>query len=243
MQINHAAEPTKPQPFPVSAPTSFSSHESICQNDWDAFRGLDHMENHWTRSAWSAGQETYFWYLTFTDPKLSDMAERCQHGLGRSGLDWVPVDGLHTTLLKIGGSSHIGEDQIRTIAEVAKQGLSQIEPFDLAVGPLAGSGGAIRFSMSPWTEILRVHQTARAATLKELPDLTIADTEYLRPHLGIAYSNRRQPAEPLVSKVSQLRSIAPVAVRVESVQIVRLRRESNTYRWQDVELLRLGSTD
>ncbi|MFB8007525.1 2'-5' RNA ligase family protein [Nocardia sp. NPDC056000] len=245
MQTSHDSEPlndpAKSGPFPASMPGSITSHESIRENDWDAFRGIDYMENHWTRSVWSADQETYFWYLTFDDQALSQMTERCQRELGVVELDFVPIDGLHITLLKIGNRDQIAEGDISAIADCAQKGLGKVEPFELTVGPLAGSHGAIRFSVSPWSEILAIHETVRAATLSVLPHLKTAETQNLRPHLGIGYSNRRQRAEPLISKVSQIRDISPVTVRVDTAKLVRLRRESSAYRWHDVAALELGS--
>ncbi|MEU0545020.1 2'-5' RNA ligase family protein [Nocardia sp. NPDC005978] len=246
MQTNSDSVPSSERvasgPFPESAPGSVSSPESIRQNDWEAFCGVDTMEDHWSRSVWAAGQETYFWYLTFDNPELSRAAEQCQLELGAVGLDHVPSDGLHLTLSKIGNADRVRTDQIGAIVEAARNELALIKPFDLSVGPLAGSRGAIRFSVSPWSEILDIHRAATSATLDVIPDLRIADTKSFRPHIGIAYSNRRQTAKPLISSVSRLRDLTPIDVRVESVEIVRLRRESNAYRWTNVESFQLGSS-
>ncbi|MGX1805185.1 2'-5' RNA ligase family protein [Nocardia sp. NPDC055321] len=233
--------PAKATAFPRSAPRSLSSDEAISKNDWEAFRGIENMENHWTRSVWATDQQTYFWYLTFEDPALATMAASCQDSLDPDGLDFVPVDGLHMTLLKIGNDDLVTHDEIYALADVAKEMLSHIEPFDLSVGPLAGSRGAIRFSASPWSQLFELHQIARTATLTALPNLSPAATALFRPHVGIGYSNRNQPAKPLIDQVSQLRTIAPVKICVDAVRIVKLRRESSAYRWDDVATLGLGA--
>lgn len=198
------------------------------------------MENHWSRGAWSADQETYFWYLTFSDEELAEKTEQIQTGLDIGGLDFVPLDGLHITVLKIGNRDGVTAEEIQAIADSAKKKFDELEPFQLEVGPLAGSRGAVRFSVSPWSELVELHRIARAATLEVLPDLEIADTAAFRPHLGIGYSNRHQPAEPLISKISKLRDSSPVRVYVDSVRIVRLRREEHAYRWDDVATIELG---
>ncbi|MET8424512.1 hypothetical protein [Nocardia sp. NPDC004860] len=70
-----------PTAFPAAAPASPASHESIRQNDWEAFQDVDFMENHWGRNQAAADDESYYWYLTFDDPRLSAIAESCQETL------------------------------------------------------------------------------------------------------------------------------------------------------------------
>ncbi|MFE3028347.1 2'-5' RNA ligase family protein [Nocardia tengchongensis] len=220
--------------FPELPPTSLTDIASIRENDWAAFCDVEQMVNHWGRNAWPAGREVYFWYLTFEDQNLVNLVAGCHAGVGPDGIDFVPLDALHMTILRIGDCSEITEGDIHAIADEAKQRLSEVRSFNLSVGPLAGSRGAIRFTVSPWNELFKVHQIVRESTRKVLPALAIASTTGFRPHIGVGYSNQKQDAEPFIKQVSSLRHIAPVTVRVDTVKIVRLRREPHTYRWSDV---------
>lgn len=225
--------------FPESLPTSLSDHRSICENDWEAFRSVKLMANHWGRNEWPAGREVYFWYLTFPNQELVDLVENCRARLGLEGIDFVPLDGLHITVLRIGDRDEIAEEDIQAVVDDAKQRLDELEAFKLWVGPLAGSRGAIRLSVSPWVELFTLHQIVRESTHKVLPNLTLAETASFRPHLGIGYSNREQPAEPFIEQVGALRDITPATVEVDAIKLVRLRREPHTYCWEDVATLEL----
>ncbi|MGV9838908.1 2'-5' RNA ligase family protein [Nocardia niigatensis] len=246
MQIRPDVEQSdagRPAAFPAAAPASPASHESIRENDWEAFQDVDFMENHWGRRQDAVDHESYYWYLTFDDPKLSAVTESCQETLDADSLDWVPLDGLHLTMLRIGSTDQVTEAAIQAIANAAKTDLNAVRSFPLTIGPLAGSRGAVRFSVAPWSELLDLHRIARTATAEVLPEAVIAETDNFRPHLGIGYSNRRQQAEPIISKVCQLRGIPPVSVHVDTIRIVRLRREGRTYRWRDVVAIDLEPTD
>ncbi|UGT45167.1 2'-5' RNA ligase family protein [Nocardia yamanashiensis] len=198
------------------------------------------MINHWGRNEWPAGHEIYYWYLTFRDPKLVEMTKQCRTCLKPDGIDFVPLDGLHITVLGIGGRDEIAEHDIQAVANDARAQLRKVNQFDLTVGPLAGSRGALRFTVAPWTELFQLHQILEESTRKVLPDLPIVSTQRFRPHLGIGYSNQLQEAEPFIEQVAALRDTKPVTVRVDAIKLVRLRREPRAYRWDDVATLDLN---
>ncbi|QVI24124.1 2'-5' RNA ligase family protein [Nocardia tengchongensis] len=225
--------------FPESLPTSLSDRRSICENDWSAFRNIEYTVDHWSRNEWPSGREVFYWYLTFRNSELINLAQLCQNSLNSDGFDLVPLDRLHITILRIGNYDEISQEDIQAIADSAKVGLSDIDSFDLTVGPLAGSRGAVRFTVSPWKELFQLHRILGAATRKVLPDLPIASTQRFRPHLGIGYSNRQQEAASLIEQVASLRDATPVTVQVEAVKLVRLRRELHAYHWEDVATLAL----
>ncbi|MEV6098653.1 2'-5' RNA ligase family protein [Nocardia sp. NPDC051981] len=200
------------------------------------------MIDHWGRRDWPADHETYFWYLTFRDLELIELARHCNNELKLDGIDFAPLDGLHITMLRIGDLDEIKDDDIQALAGNAKPKLNDVKSFTLEIGPLAGSRGAIRFSVSPWTELFNLHQVIRDSTQQIFPSIPIASTENFRPHLGIGYSNRRQDAEPIIKQISSIRDLSTATVQVEAIKIVRLRRESQAYRWNDVATLELGAS-
>jgi 2'-5' RNA ligase len=235
----HGVVPTK-RPFPLRQPASTSDPSAIRSNDWAAFRQLGNLHDHWTLKSWAPGQSGYYWYLTFDDPALTDLAERCQKVLADDGIDPVPLDALHMTLLNVGKVGDISSEQLAGIAAAAHSRLADIAPFDVEVGPLTGSRSALRFSVTPWDNLLDLHRALREATATHRPTSRLAETIEFRPHLGIGYINRSQTAAALIGDVSALRDLPPVTVRVNKVDLVELRRDGRQYRWTDRAVLPLG---
>ncbi|MGY2036644.1 2'-5' RNA ligase family protein [Nocardia gipuzkoensis] len=230
--------PTK-RPFPLLQPASTSDPSAIRANDWTAFRQLGTLHDHWTLKSWEPGQSGYYWYLTFDDPALTDLAERCQKSLSDDGIDPVPLDALHMTLLSVGKVGDVSGEQLAGIVDAARARLAGVEPFDVEVGPLTGSRSALRFSVTPWDSLLKLHRTLREATATHRPTSRLAETTELRPHLGIGYINRPQNAAALIADVAALRDLPPVTVQVSKVDLVELRRDGRQYRWTDRAVLPL----
>lgn len=229
------------RPFPPLPPRSTSDAEVIRNNDWAAFRRLDEVADHWTLKRWTPGQTGFYWYLTFSDPSLVDLATRCRKELARAGIDPVPLDGLHLTLLGIGKSDAVPDDELSTITAAARSRLRAVPPFCLGIGPLTGSRSALRFSVTPWDDLLALHGVLREATTSVRPSTEIAETSQFRPHVGIGYLNTPQQAAPLIEEVAPLRHLPPVTVSVTEVRLVQLRRDGKSYRWTDRAIVPLGS--
>ncbi|MET9024952.1 2'-5' RNA ligase family protein [Nocardia sp. NPDC004168] len=228
------------RPFPLLQPASTSDAAAIRTNDWTAFRQLENLHDHWTLKSWAPGRSGYYWYLTFDDPALTDLAERCQKTLADGGIDLVPLDALHMTLLSVGKVGEVSDEQLAGIAETARARLADIAPFDLEVGPLTGSSSALRFSVAPWHNLLTLHHALRAATAAHRPTSRLAETTDFRPHIGIGYLNRPRNSAALITEVAALRDLPPVTVRVSKVDLVELRRDGRRYRWTDHAVLPLG---
>ncbi|WP_083883768.1 2'-5' RNA ligase family protein [Nocardia higoensis] len=231
---------TPKSPFPALPPASTSDAAAIRDNDWTAFRQLERVDDHWTLKSWTPGQSGFYWYLTFDDTQLVELAVRCQKELTGDGIDFVPPDGLHLTLLKAGRSVDLSEAQLSTIVETARRRLTTISPFDLDVGPLTGSRSALRFSVTPWSDLLELHRALREATATSRPHGALSETTRFRPHLGIGYINTPQSAMQLIDEVATLRDLPPVTVSVTEVRLVQLRREDRRYRWTDRAVVVLG---
>ncbi|MCP2316656.1 2'-5' RNA ligase [Nocardia amikacinitolerans] len=231
---------TLKRPFPLPLPASTSRADAIRDNDWAAFRQLSELHDHWTLKAWSPGQSGYYWYLTFDDAELVDLVSRCQAALVDDGIDPVPTDGLHLTVLGFGKTSEVSDDQLSEVVAAARETLSDQAAFDLEIGPLTGSRSAIRFSVAPWDPLLNLHGRLRDAVATTRPANMPPQTTEFRPHLGIGYVNRQQCAAPLISSVAALRGLPPVTARVDRVSLVELRREGRAYRWNDQAEIPLG---
>ncbi|WP_433621914.1 2'-5' RNA ligase family protein [Nocardia sp. CA-120079] len=230
---------TSKRPFPPLRPTSTAEPSIIRRNDWSAFRELTELDDHWTLKGWASGRSGYYWYLTFSDPALADLASECQVQLGTDTLDPVPLNSLHLTLLSIGNTDQVPDAELARLTHLAHQQLAGFKSFDLSVGPLAGSRSAVRFSVAPWEPLLDLHRSLRECTLTIRPSSRLTETSEFRPHLGIAYINKQQTANGLVDAVRQLRELAPVTVRVDNVHLVELRRDGRKYVWRDQAVIPL----
>ncbi|MEU7205474.1 2'-5' RNA ligase family protein [Streptomyces sp. NPDC045470] len=216
--------------FPPVPPSDVDDVACVLAADWDAFRGLDRMANHWDRPGWGIRDRTYYWMLTFpAAPGLITETRVCQQHLARHGLDPVPEDGLHITMNRIGAVQDIARARVD---ELARQAVDLVGgPFEIQAHPLAGSPGAVRFTVTPWPALVRLHAAlGHAAHATALP-VRGRPTGLFRPHLGIFYCPADRPAAPVIESVAALRQRRPIPVQVESVELVALRREHRAYRW------------
>jgi len=210
------------------------------ERDWQEFQRLDYMGNHWERPGWAPGRRAYYWYITLGDtPPLNAMAAECQSTLNLPYLDPVPLDRLHLTVQRLAFEDEIATSQVDATARRARQLLSGVESFELNIGPLAGSRGAVRFSVSPWAPIENLRRALREA-ISSSTDIRPSRSESdFRPHVGIAYCNARVQAPELIQRVSQLRHLPTIQTRVSEVSLVRLSRTDRGYCWEPLATLPL----
>ncbi|GAA3239855.1 2'-5' RNA ligase family protein [Actinocorallia longicatena] len=226
--------------FPPAPPSDLDGAEAIIANDWAAFEHLERMHDHWDRDRWTERYRAYYWMLTFPDaPHLVKLARQCQEALAPLGMDNVPDDGLHITMTKIGEAADIDRDAVERLASATLGTLPP--PFVIHAHPLVASRGAARFTVTPWTPLVRLHQAITTAnTAARLPGGR--PTSRFRPHLGIAYNNRERSAAELAPLLAPLRSLPSVALRVASIDVVELRREDTAYRWDVIRTVPLSSS-
>jgi 2'-5' RNA ligase len=218
----------------IEAVRTVQQHE-----DWRRFRSLTSMVDHWDRPGWTPHRKAYFWYLTFNSPLLRELAAKCQAEVRSASLDPVPLNGLHMTVARVGWVDEVSHRDIENLIHIARTFCSNLRPFFISVGPLAGSAGAIRFSVAPWEPIIVLRQHLLDARKIVCGDVD-EETEF-RPHVGIAYSNSVQPACPMIATVEALRELPPTPVPVTHVDLVALRREDHTYVWDTLGRVPLGA--
>jgi len=226
--------------FPEHFPQSLSDPAVIAAHDWSAFCDLDVLTDHWDRPGWTPSRRSYHWFITLgNQPALIDLAQRCQQALAAFELDPVAPESLHLTLCRVGFTDEVTEEEARSVAGAARRRVGTPGPLRLTVGPLTGSPGAVRFSVSPWEPLKELHDR-----LIETRGAVLASPACIggfRPHVGIAYSNRTMPASPVRAVIEPLRRLSPVQVTARAAHLVLLRREDHAYRWERLETLRLTS--
>lgn len=223
--------------FPPAPPPDLDDPQKIASNDWDAFRAVERMTNHWDRPGWAPGHRAYYWMLAFPEePELIAQARSCQQALASLDMDEVPHDGLHITMNKIGSCADVEPAAVDALAQLADDTLGA--DFEIRAEPMAGSTGAIRFSVTPWTPLVELHAALhRAGQRAGVPGGR--PSSLFRPHLGILYNNRDRAAAPVIDAVAPLRNRPSITLPVERVDLVELRRKERTYRWRVLHSLTL----
>src|SRR5712691_5433248 len=113
----------------------------------ERFRQLRWLHNHWSRPI---GPRAYYWYLTFENsPELHRLAAECQQALAFPYYDLTPLSDLHLTLDRIAFDGDITPDQLGTIETAARRACREVLPFDVTIGCLGGTAGAVGFTAFP----------------------------------------------------------------------------------------------
>jgi 2'-5' RNA ligase len=229
--------PTRSSVFPADPPPSLTDPDVIAEHDWAAFSAVTTMANHWDRSGWASERRHFYWFLTVEHaPDVHRLAEQCQRQLSQPELDLTAIDGLHITLSRIGTSD---EETLARLAGVARAQCAELEPFVIQAIPLAGSRGAVRFSLAPWEPLLQLHDLLiNAGSAVGLT--AVNPTSDFRPHLGIAYCKEPAPAAPLHAAMAGLRRLGPAELPVRTVKLVELHRDGRRYHWTTMTEIFLG---
>ncbi len=215
-----------------------SEHDPV-HDDWERFRVLPLMTDHWDRPGWTPGRRSVHWLLTFDSTPLRDLAATCQQQLhDLDCLDPVAADGLHLTVRRLAFTDEIDPATLTTVTRQVAERCRNLPAFRLRVGPLAGSSGAVRFTVAPWEPLVRLRDAVDdVSSACGLPTVT----RRFRPHVGIAYCNRDTPAEPIIHRVAGLRDLPPAEVSVVDLRRVRLYRDGRTYQWDTVTVVPLSA--
>jgi 2'-5' RNA ligase len=213
----------------------------IAAHDWAAFRDVAEVHDHWQRPGWSPDMRAYYWLLEITDPAFTEQAAHCQDVIGRlRAFDLISPDGYHSTLGRIAPVGAVDGHHLDHLVRLVHADTPRA--FPLTAIPLTGSRGALRYSVAPWTPIIDLHRRLVAASeAAGLPRMT--PSSRLRPHISIGYCNQLLPAEPVRAAVEPLRTLTPVQVLVDRVDLVELRREPAAYKWQVIHTVRLPTSD
>lgn len=204
----------------------------------ERFRNIKLLHNHWSRPI---GPRAYYWYLTFENcPELHSLASQCQEAISFPYYDLTPLPDLHISLDRVAFDNDITLDRLEVIEAVAVRACEKVPPFDITIGSLGGTPGAIGFTAFPARPIQELRDTFRAATLSVYPDAPVRQSEF-HPHVAIAYANSDNvPAAEVIATVEQLNATAPASVTITEGTLVLLERRSRSYAWQAVSRIPLA---
>ena len=228
--------------FPPGWPPSLADPAAIRDYDWQAFCQVKTLVNHWDRPGWTPGRRAWYWFVTFDQhPTLTALAQHCQQRLAHLGLDPVPLNGLHLTLARVGFTDELAAEHALAAAAAARQACAGLPAFPVSIGPLAGSRGAVRFTVTPWDRLVELHRRLTQATTAALDGHAPDPGAPFRPHVSIAYNPRPRPAGPVIDAVAALRHLPPAQALVTAARLVCLRRQGRAYRWEVTATVPLDS--
>lgn len=207
----------------------------------ERFRSVQRLRNHWSRPV---GPRAYYWYLTFEQSlQLHSLAAECQEVIAFPYYDLIPAHGLHLTLDRISFEDDITADQLNDIEANAREACRRILSFDVTIGRLSGTRGAVGFTAFPVEPISELRTALRRATLSICPDAPVRHSEF-HPHLTIAYANSDDvPAAQVIAAVERLNAVARVDVTIRQAALVLLERDQHSYTWDVVSQVPLRSDD
>lgn len=223
--------------FPPRPPADPDDPASILATDQAAFDRLTHLKTHWDRPGWKPGDRKIYWLATFEHHhRLAATTLAIQEQLRPLGLDPIAPADLHLTLVRVAPTNILSPQHLRRLAATASEHAGP--GFTATAHPLTGSTGAIRYSVSPWTPFTALHAALTAANhALGLPGGKA--TADFRPHLGVAYVPTSQPAAPVITAVTALRTTPPVPLTIDHIDLVELRRENHRYAWTTLHRIAL----
>lgn len=204
--------------------------ERISVEELEKFRGLRWLRNHWSRPI---GRPAYFWYLTFANsPQLHSLVSECQKAISFPYYDLIPAADLHLTVDRIAFYGEITQHQLAGIEAAASRACQEIPPFEVTIGALGGTTGAIGFTVFPAQPLRKLRDTLRAATLSVYPNAPVRYSDF-HPHVAIAYANSGGiPAAEAIAVVEELNPTSSAHVTINEGSLVLLERHPRSYAWQ-----------
>jgi 2'-5' RNA ligase len=145
------------------------------------------------------------------------------------------------TALIAGSASEISDQQIQQMATAAGRRLADVPPITVTLGKIHFHSEAIMLAVQPAEALLPVVEAAREAT----QDVTGSPGRPgnklpWTPHITLAYSTARQPAEPIITALG--RSLPERKVQIREVSLVNQRGPERSWDWHPEATIRFGTS-
>lgn len=195
------------------------------------------MESFFERVAkiWPEGRRDLHWHIL---PAASEgealLASYPEADFARPGLNRVPVDRLHCTLLHAVGLSAADVDVDAFVSDMRAH-VQHLEPFTLTFDRPAIASLAIEISGWPGTPFTRLVDTITQLTLEQRGDFRPAASRY--PHMSIAYTSQGSetlnPAE-LRAALAGIEAPLSHTVRADRIHLVEQWHDGATIKWDPI---------
>jgi 2'-5' RNA ligase len=202
------------------------------------------MVDRWQDRAEPAASEglIYWHMLVGADPDVHSLAEEAQRRLAPfPGLHLAPLEWLHMTALIAGPASEINGDQVGQMAAAASRILAEVPPITVTIGKVLYHEEAIMLAARPPEALVPVRDAVKEATRRVMgsPGRSGSKLASWTPHVTIAYSTTRQPAEPIIRALGM--SLPERKVTIGAVSLVDQRGAERSWDWQSLAVIRLGT--
>ena len=192
------------------------------------------MADHWwPRPGRRPGRELYHWHVLFHDqPRVRELAALAQERLaGLSGLDMVPIRWLHLTTYIAGFIDEVPDSGVELMAADARRLLASTVPITISLGRVLYHPEAVAIAVEPHGALGPVLDAVRTAT-RSAGCEGHTDTDPWLPHVSVAYSNRSDPAAPIIAALG--RWLPQVEVTIRSVSLVAQTQVGRSWQWRPV---------
>jgi len=189
-----------------------------------------------------SGEGLIYWHmLVGTDPEVIALVQEARRKLAQfSGLHLTPYAWLHMTALIAGSASEITGEQIRQMASVASQLLTTLPPT-VTLGKILYHPEAIMLAAQPAEALLPVLEAVREATQAVTGSPGRAGNKLQwSPHITIAYSTARQPAEAIIAALGL--SLPERKVQIRTVSVVNQQGPERSWDWHPEATIRFGTS-
>jgi 2'-5' RNA ligase len=155
------------------------------------------------------------------------------------GLHMTPSQWLHVTVLRVGASDRISQDDMEQMLARAQDALARTPPFTMTLQRVLYHPEAIALSVSPASALAPFLAAARNATRGALGEDTAGDTredEWV-PHLTLCYSTTRQPAAPVIAELGM--TLPASEVKIGEMSLVVQEGPEHLWNWHIAGSVRL----
>jgi 2'-5' RNA ligase len=211
---------------------------------WAQFRNLGKTRDHWqSKDGWSQSRAAYRWLVPFGhSTKCRDLGAYCLTRLELKAFDAAEPRYLHSSLQQIAFADCLPSNRLDGVITAVGSALNTFPAFDVTIGPVDPNSEAMVLRISPWHEITFLRRLVRNITQHVLRDVALPGADdHFWPHISIAYSNSEQDVAPLLERLLDLQGLSTTRVRVDTVELVLLKRENRVWTWQSVASLTLAS--
>ncbi|GID92582.1 2'-5' RNA ligase family protein [Amorphoplanes digitatis] len=203
---------------------------------------VDQLKDHWWwRPGWRHGKHFYACHFTFTDqPALHDLVAAYQRSLSDiDGLDLIPQRWLHLTTHEIGPMDSIDESSAERLRQVVGGLLAGVDAPAVTFRRPVVRSEAVYLRAEPAEGIAEVREAIREAVASVLGPGRLGESGSIRPHVSIAYSNRAQPAAPIVDRLRRVEA-EPVTLSLRHVDLLEYHRDQQMYEWTRSSPIAIG---
>lgn len=203
---------------------------------------VDGLQDHWWwRPGWREGRHFYACHFTFTDqPALHDLVAEYQRSLSDiDGLDLIPQRWLHLTTLEIGPMDSIDDSSAEQLRKVAGELLADVDTPTVTFHRPVVRKEAIYLPAEPAEGIDLVRRAIGKAVASVLGRKRLKEPANFRPHVSIAYSNRAQPAEPIVDRIRRT-EVEPATLSLRRIDLLDYHRDRRMYEWTRSSPIAIG---